>query len=122
MDKKINKIENKNISISDMLSLSKRLYGKHKHEWRKMTPENNIYWIAWLIGEIGEVIDIIKKQGTQKIMKDQKTRKQTLREITDCYMYLADILNRYKFTGEEFSDAYFQKMKYNLKRDYKRNR
>jgi len=114
------KPENKDISISQMLSLSQKLYQKHKKEWRKATPENNIYWIAWLIGEIGEVIDIVKKQGTNKIMHDQKTRKAMLREITDCYMYLADILNRYKFTEKEFSQAYFQKMKYNLKRNYKR--
>lgn len=112
----------KNISIEDMLSLSKKLYAQHKKQWRAMTPENNIYWIAWLIGEIGEVIDIIKKQGAPKIMRDPKVRKKMLAEITDCYMYLADILNRYKYSSEQFSQAYFKKMNYNFKRTYKRNK
>lgn len=103
-----------------MLVLSKKLYKKHKHEWRKATPESNIYWIGWLMGEIGEVLDIIKKQGVSKIMKDKRTRKKMLEEITDCFMYLADILNRYRFTAEEFSQAYLTKMGYNLKRNYHR--
>ncbi len=109
----------KNISIEDMLTLSMQLYQKHKREWRAMTPENNIYWIAWLVGEIGEVIDILKKEGTKRIMHNPKVRQTMLLEITDCYMYLADILNRYKFTAQEFSQAYFTKMNYNFKRKYK---
>jgi len=111
-----------NITIEEMMELSDELFEKHKDEWRAKTPDSNIYWLAWLVGEIGEVIDIIKKQGPEKIMKDEKIRQKTLEEITDCYMYLADILNRYQFKGEEFSKAYFDKMKHNLKRDYKRGK
>jgi hypothetical protein len=33
-------------------------------------------------------------------------------------MYLADILNRYKFTAHDFSEGYREKMNYNLQRDY----
>lgn len=116
------KTNRENITIEDMLSLSMRLYQKHKTEWRAMTPENNIYWIAWLVGEIGEVIDIMKKEGTTRIMHDPKVRQTMLEEITDCYMYLADILNRYKFTGQDFSQTYFAKMSYNFKRNYHRPR
>lgn len=51
-------------------------------------------------------------------MNDKTVRKEMLEEITDCYMYLADILNRYDFTPEEFSKIYKEKMQYNLDRDY----
>lgn len=107
-----------NITIKEMLDLSDELYEKHKQEWAKKTPESNIKWLCWLVAEIGEVIDIVKKKGPDKIMDDPETRKHTLEEITDCYMYLADILNRYQFSAEDFSKAYFEKMDYNLKRDY----
>jgi len=75
-----------------------------------------------LIAEVGEVIDIVKKKGVDKIMNDESTRYEMLEEITDCYMYLADILNRYEFTAEEFSEVYRNKMKYNLKRDYSKSK
>jgi NTP pyrophosphatase (non-canonical NTP hydrolase) len=111
----------KDLSINDMLSLSNELHEQHKHKWGKKTPESNTAWLLWLVGEIGEVIDIIKKKGPKKIMHEQKTRAHTLEEITDCYMYLADILNRYEFTAEEFSKTYHKKINKNLKRKSYRN-
>lgn len=108
------------INIKQMMDLSNSLYELNKAKWMEKSPESGIYWIAWLIGEVGEVIDIVKKKGTQKIMHDNEIRKEMLTEITDCYMYLADILNRYSFTAEEFSKVYQEKMKFNLQRNYNR--
>jgi NTP pyrophosphatase (non-canonical NTP hydrolase) len=110
------------ITISEMMELSEKLYKLHENDWMKKTPESNIYWVGWLVGEIGEVIDIIKKKGVDKIMNDKSTRHEMLKEITDCYMYLADILNRYEFTDEEFSEVYRDKMKFNLNRDYSKGK
>ena len=107
----------KNITIKEMLDLSNKLHKKYEACWDN-SPESNINWVCWLVGEVGEVIDIIKKKGADKIMNDETVRREMLLEITDCYMYLADITNRYKFTAEEFSKAYNEKMDYNLGRDY----
>ncbi|MFH1601714.1 MAG: hypothetical protein ABIB61_02030 [Candidatus Shapirobacteria bacterium] len=41
--------------------------------------------------------------------------------ILERYMYLADILNRYQYTAEEFGNAYLKKMNHNLKRDYSKS-
>ncbi len=109
------------ITISEMMELSEQLYKKYEDYWDN-SPESNINWVCWLVGEIGEMIDIIKKKGTDQIMNDESTRLEMLKEITDCYMYLADILNRYKFTAEEFSEVYIDKMNYNLKRDYRKSK
>ncbi len=109
------------ITISEMMELSEQLYKKYEDYWDN-SPESNINWVCWLVGEIGEMIDIIKKKGTDQIMNDKSTRLEMLKEITDCYMYLADILNRYKFTAEEFSEVYIDKMNYNLKRDYRKSK
>ena len=110
------------VTISEMMELSEKLYKLHENDWMKKTPESNIYWVSWLVAEVGEVIDIIKKKGVDKIMNDEGTRHEMLEEITDCYMYLSDILNRYEFTDEEFSKVYRNKMKYNLNRDYTKSK
>jgi len=110
-----------NISIKEMIALSKKLREKHP-EWGKPTPESNVSWFAWLVVEIGEAIDIIKKKGVKKIMEDKQTREEMIVEIADCYMFLADILDRYKFSHRDFSKAYFRKMEQNLKRDYKNSK
>jgi len=111
----------KTITIKEMMDLSNKLHKKYEDYWDN-SPESNINWVCWLVGVIGEVIDIIKKKGTDKIMNDESTRLEMLKEIADCYMYLADILNRYKFTAEEFSEVYREKMNYNLKRDYRKSK
>lgn len=116
------KEEKKNISIKEMLQLSTDLYEKNKHKWGEKTPESNIYWLAFLVTEVAEVIDIVKKKGSGKIMTDENIRKDTLTEIADCFMMLSDILNRYEFNAEEFSEVYVEKMRYNLNRDFEKSR
>lgn len=54
-------------------------------------------------------------------MEDKDVRHEMLEEITDCYMYLADILNRYQYTPDEFSKVYKEKMNYNMNRNRKGN-
>ena len=68
------------------------------------------------------MIDIVKKKGADKIMEDPDIRHEMLEEITDCYRYLADILNRYQYTPEEFSKVYKKKMNHNMKRDYSKGK
>jgi NTP pyrophosphatase (non-canonical NTP hydrolase) len=106
------------ITIKNMMKMSNDLYDLHKDSWTPKNPESNMKWLLWLTAEVGEVIDIVKKDGTDKIMKDNKVRDHMLEEITDCYMFLADILNRYEYTPEEFSRKYKEKMHLNMKRDY----
>lgn len=100
------------------MDLSNSLYEKHKDEWMDKTPESGIYWVGWLIAEVGEIIDVIKKKGVKKIMNEGKVREEMLKEIIDCYMYLADILNRFEYEPKEFSKMYEEKMSYNLSRVY----
>ncbi|MBP6866426.1 MAG: nucleotide pyrophosphohydrolase [Candidatus Pacebacteria bacterium] len=108
----------KNISVDKMLSLSKELYEKNKDKWPAMDPETGLAWVAYLVAEVGEVIDIIKKKKTEQIVSNPEVRLEMLEEIADCYMYLADILNSFHFTSEEFSLVYQEKMEKNMQRSY----
>lgn len=116
----VNRSSFNNISIQEMLDYSLALWERHKDRWSPMEPEYTKLTLLWLVGEIGEVVDIIKKDGEIAIMQDKMVRSKTVEEITDCFMYLADVLNRLKITKEEFSRVYHSKMQYNLQREYKR--
>lgn len=111
-------MKEKIININDMLLLAEKLHKKNKDKWGPATPESNTFLLTWLVAEVGEVIDIIKKKGQNQVMSNQKVRRQFLMEIADCYIYLADILSRYKVSAAEFSQIYQKKMVYNLKRNY----
>jgi len=103
------------ITIEDTLLGSKEQNDFYKGKWMPLEKENGAYKALWLIGELGEVIDIIKKKGPDAIYSDQEIRKEFVKEITDCYMYMADLLNCYGISADEIGKAYFDKLNYNLK-------
>lgn len=45
-----------------MMELSDELFELNKEKRTPKTPESNIYYFSWLVGEIGEVIDVVKKK------------------------------------------------------------
>lgn len=108
--------QNSDISISKMLQLSHNLWEEHKDSWEPMEPEYGRNSILYMIEEVGEAIAIIKKRGEGDIMNDAKTREHFVEELCDVAMYLADTLNRFDISAEEFSDTYIKKMQYNMKR------
>lgn len=117
---KKSKRDPKNISIEEMLDYSLLLWERHKNEWSPMEPEYARNMLLWLVGELGEVMDIIKKDGEKAIMGNKRVREKMIEEIADCFMYLVEVLNRYKVSAEKFSKTYHSKMRHNLKRKYKR--
>lgn len=116
----INKKENyiKDLSISDMMSLSYQLWEKNKEKWSPMEAKYGRSFILYMIEEIGEVIAIIKKKGEDEIMNNQAVRERFVEELGDVLMYYIDVLNRFKITPEEFSNIYMKKFASNMERDY----
>ncbi|MBQ7455497.1 MAG: nucleotide pyrophosphohydrolase, partial [Clostridia bacterium] len=47
-----------------------------------------------------------------------QSRARLVEELTDAAMYFGDVLNIYGVTPQEFSRAYYDKMRRNLRRDY----
>ena len=116
----------KDLSISEMLEMSQKLWELHKDTWSPMEPEEGKTFILYMIEEIGEAIAIIKKKTEVGIMNDPSVRERFIEELGDVLMYYSDVLNRFKITPEEFSTIYIKKFKSNMTRDfegqYKENR
>lgn len=112
--------QKKDLSISQVLELSNKLWEKHKDTWSPMEPEYGRNFILYMIEEVGEAIAIIKKKGEKKIMEDPEVRERFIEELGDVLMYYADVLNRFHISAEEFSKVYYKKFEGNMNRDYKK--
>ncbi len=108
----------KDLSISDMMHMQNVLFDKYKNVWNPMSPEFGPTSLLWMIGEIGEVIDIIKKKPQDDITGDTQIRKDFIEEMADVLMYFFDVCIKYGVTAEEFSEVYLKKHRYNLIREY----
>ena len=69
-----------------------------------------------MIGEIGEVIDIIKKNGSEKAVSDSILREKLIEELADVLMYYNDVLLCYGITTDELKHSYANKFKKNTTR------
>ncbi|MBZ9636990.1 MazG nucleotide pyrophosphohydrolase domain-containing protein [Clostridium sp. FP1] len=90
------------LSISEMLDMSHKLWEKHKDTWSPMEPAQGKISILYMIEEIGEAIAIIKKKTEDGIMNDPRIRERFIEELGDVLMYYSDTLNRFKITPQEF--------------------
>lgn len=110
--------QNTDLSISQMMDLSYKLWEKHKDTWSPMKPEYGRNFILYMIEEIGEVIAIIKKKGEEQIMHNPQVRERFTEELGDVLMYFMDVLNRFNISSEEFSKTYMKKFQENINRNY----
>ena len=104
------------ISISQMLELSRKLWEQYKEFWTPREPEFGRDYVLYMIEEIGEAISIIKKKGEDDIMHNAQVRDHFVEELCDIVMFFSDVLNSYDISAEEFSKAYMKKMDYNMTR------
>ena len=103
-------------NVNEMLEMQRILQDKYKDKWEKICPEVGKNKLLWMIGEIGEVIDIIKKNGDEKYLKDKELRKHLVEEMADVLMYYNDVLLCYGIDAEELKEAYTTKFEKNMKR------
>lgn len=102
--------------MSEMQEMQKALQEKYKHKWEPICPEIGQNKLLWMIGEIGEVIDIVKKNGGEKVCKDEKIRKDLIEEMADVLMYFNDVMLCYGISEDELKEAYVEKFKRNMTR------
>lgn len=103
-------------SISEMQEMQNRLQEKYRDKWEPICPETGKNKLLWLIGEIGEVIDIVKKNGSQKTVADPSLRKDLIEEMADVLMYYNDVMLCYGISADELKKAYTEKFEKNMQR------
>jgi len=103
-------------SISEMQEMQNRLQEKYRDKWEPICPETGKNKLLWLIGEIGEVIDIVKKNGSQKATADPSLRKDLIEEMADVLMYYNDVMLCYGISADELKKAYTEKFEKNMQR------
>ena len=62
------------------------------------------------------VADIIKKNGAQAAITDERLRKALVEEMADVLMYYNDVMLCYGITPEELQKAYTEKFERNMNR------
>ena len=108
----------RDLKFSEMMSMQRELWEKHKDEWSPMEPEYGRNSILWMIEEVGEVISIIKKREEKAIMQNAEVRSAFVEELADVCMYLNDAMLRFGVTPDEISTAYLKKHHKNMGRDF----
>lgn len=99
-----------------MQNIQRELQEKYKDKWGGLSPETAKSTLLWLYGEAGEVGDIIKKEGSARIMNDEAVRTHFIEELCDVMMYFNDLMLCYDITPEEFERIYREKHRRNMKR------
>ena len=103
-------------TVNEILDMQKDLQNKYKDKWEPICPKTGKNKLLWMIGEIGEVIDIIKKNGEEKALSDDKLRSQLVEEMTDVLMYYGDVMLCYNISSDDLKEAYVKKFEKNMKR------
>lgn len=103
-------------TVEEMLSMQKALQSKYKDKWEPIGPEAGKHKLLWMIGEVGEVIDIIKKNGEQKVLENSEIRQHLVEEMADVLMYYNDVLLCYGISEDELKQSYTSKFETNMQR------
>lgn len=103
-------------TISEMQEMQKQLQDKYKNIWEQIGVDTGKNKLLWMIGEVGEVIDIVKKNGGEKVSSDEVLRKQLIEEMADVLMYYNDVMLCYGITEDELKQAYVEKFERNMER------
>lgn len=103
-------------TITEMMEMQEKLQERYRDKWESITPDAGKHKLLWMIGEIGEVIDIIKKNGSQKAVGDSKIRKELVEEMADVLMYYNDVMLCYGITAGELKRACTEKYERNMER------
>lgn len=99
-----------------MQEIQKELQERYKDRWEPVCAETGKNKLLWLMTELGEVIDIIKKQGDQKIMEEEEVRTHFIEEMADVLMYFNDAMLCYDISVEELKKIYLEKHHRNMDR------
>ncbi|MCM1117814.1 MAG: nucleotide pyrophosphohydrolase [bacterium] len=103
-------------TVNEMLEMQRKLQKEYQDWWQPNCPENGKDKLLWMIGEVGEVIDVVKKNGTQRVVEDAQVRAHFVEEMADVLMFYSDVLLCYGITADELKQVYTEKIERNMTR------
>lgn len=103
-------------TVDEMLEMQRKLQAAYRDRWQPICPETGKDKLLWMIGEIGEVIDILKKNGSRRIIDDAQVRTHLVEEMADVLMYYNDVMLCFGITADELKHVYKEKMERNMTR------
>ena len=99
-----------------MQDMQRVLQKKYYDKWGGLSPEKARDKLLWLYGELGEAADVIKKNGSGKIMSDEALRRHFIEEMCDVMMYYNDVLLCFDISPQELEKVYYEKHNRNMGR------
>ena len=104
------------LSFKEMQEMQRELQETYKEKWGGLYPKKFHTMMLYLFAEAGEAVDVVKKNGTEKVLNDEIVRTHFIEEMADVLMYFNDVLLCCGVTPEEFAAVYRKKHQTNLNR------
>ena len=104
------------LSLNEMQEMQRKLQEKYQEKWGGLYPEKFHTMMLYLFAEAGEAVDVVKKNGHNKVLQDPAIRNHFIEEMADVLMYFNDVLLCYDITPEEFAVVYRKKHDTNMGR------
>lgn len=104
------------LELAKMQDMQRVLQKKYYDKWGGLSPEKARDKLLWLYGELGEAADVIKKNGSGKIMSDEALRRHFIEEMCDVMMYYNDVLLCFDISPQELEKVYYEKHNRNMGR------
>lgn len=102
--------------FKEMQKMQCELQEKYRDKWEPVSFETGKNKLLWMLIEAGEAADIIKKEGAEEIIKNEKVREHFVEEMADILMYYNDIMLCFDISVEELKKTYLEKHKKNMGR------
>ena len=104
------------LSISQIMDMQCKLH--ERAGWGEFLPKDGRNHFFWMMEELGEVASVIKKHGDMAIMENPEVRANLIEEVSDIFVYLANMLLCYEVSSHEWSKSIMDKHEKNMKRDW----
>lgn len=101
--------------FEEMQQIQRELQDKYR-QWGGLPPEKGKEKLLWAYGEMGEVVDILKRNSSEDILRDREVREHFVEEMCDVMMYLNDVLLCYEVSVEEIERVHNEKHRRNMER------
>lgn len=104
------------LDLEGMQAMQRTLQERYRGWWEPVDPAHGRNKLLWMLAETGEAIQVIKKKGDDRIMREPEVRAEFTEELCDMLMFLNDVFLCYGITPDEVEAVYRAKHNRNMTR------